>query len=117
MNNKGQVLISFILILPLIIFFGLFLFENYYINSEKLKIDSISRDICIYASKNNDEEKIKKLTHDNLEDINDVKINYNNESITIEINKNVKSIFGFFIGNKNYNYTSKVTCRRTYEKE
>lgn len=119
MNRKGQVLVLFVLVLPLILLFVFCLFEKLYVSSEKNKIYNLSNSVCDYLKENNDIDKAKNMIIDNDKDIliDNIFIEIVNDKITIEINKNIKGLFGYIFDNNSYSYKSKVTCRRTYEKE
>lgn len=95
MNKKGQSLIIFVLLLPLIVFFLALFVDMSMIYLENNKVKGIIKDnlkICIDNGLKA-EEKIKKIIKENDKNINiDIKIN--NDDISLSFEKENKSIFG-----------------------
>ena len=96
MNNKGQVLVIFVIILPiLLIILGLVVDLGLFA-LEKRKIDNNTYDSIEYYLKNIDTEDIKekttKLLENNLDNV-DIKIIDENDYIEITVIKNYKSIY------------------------
>lgn len=107
MNNKGQVLVLFVLLLPIIIMvvgmvndMGMMLLE---IN----KLDNLNKYIANYSSKNTcDETCVKELIDKNDTNIQFSLTKEENLSI-ITLEKNIDSLFGKIINIKNYPIKSK----------
>ena len=108
MNNKGQSLIMFVLILPLISMFIAFFIDSTLSILEKNKIDGIIVSNMENALKNDirDAEKIRSAIKDN-EDMN-VSVIIEEDNMHVLVNSNKKSIFGkllkFEYYQLNYNY-------------
>lgn len=95
MNKKGQALITFVLILPLIIFFLAFFIDSARSMLEKNKIDGIiDSNMQIILEKNiRDEKKIINIIKENDNSL-DVNAHINEDKIEIYVNKDSKNIFG-----------------------
>ncbi len=108
-NNKGQALIEFAMILPVILLILMYIIEFGRITLKKHELES-NMDLIIDLYKENKQELNTYL------DSNNITINYRkqNELTTIEISKNIKSnvpLINKIIGNN-------ITTKRTiYEKE
>ena len=70
MNNKGQVLIIFVIMLPIFLMVLALVVDLGLLSIEKRKIDNNAYDAVEYYLKNNDKEKTIKLLENNLSDIN-----------------------------------------------
>ena len=93
-NNHGQVLVIFVILLPLLCLFAAYVVDASYISYEKNKLDNINEIVSDYiASKS--QIIIKKI------DINN--------KIDIELEKEIKSIFGKIIGKNKYIIKSSIT--------
>ncbi len=108
-NNKGQALIEFAMILPVILLILMYIIEFGRITLKKHELES-NMDLIIDLYKENKQEINAYLDNNNLT------INYRkqNELTTIEVTKNIKSnvpLINKIIGNS-------ITTQRTiYEKE
>ncbi len=94
MNKKGQSLIIFVLILPIIILFIAYVLSYSLVNMENNKIERIIKDkLIITVNKEiKDIEKIKNIIKENDKDIN-VLVDINDDTIKITVNKKIKNIF------------------------
>ena len=94
MNNKGQSLIIFVLILPVLVLFAAFLIDSSLSIMEKSKIDGIiSSNMQNALDKDiRDVEKIKKVLvkNENM----DVNVKIINDKLVIEAKSTKKSVFG-----------------------
>ena len=94
MNKKGQSLIVFVMILPLIIFFIAFFIDSSLMILEKNRIKEIVKDNLKVALNEEVKEKDKiKEVIENNKDIN-VNVIVNENEIIIEASSKKKSIFG-----------------------
>ena len=110
MNNKGQSLILFVIIIPLIFIFGVFVFDLSNVYTEKSKLDNLAYDALF-----NKYTYHKTITESrNFVYLSDpkVKIDYFTED-SICLSKDTEPIFGDVIGYKYYKvkscYESSVT--------
>ena len=90
-KNKGQALVEFVIILPIImiIIFVIIDFSNVFY--QKNNLESIMNSVVTYKENGKSNEYIKNQIKD------DVKITYeiNNENLTINISKDIKLITPF----------------------
>lgn len=95
-NNKGQVLTLFILIIPLVILIFILIIDIGLISNEKQKLDNINYMTIEYGVNHiNDPEIQDKLTNIinlNIDQINEINIEINNEKIEIKLTKKTNSI-------------------------
>lgn len=112
LNNKGQSLALFIVIIPVLILVGIYVIDIGYLKYNENKLENINYIVVNEALTNIDKvqvEDIKKLIEENgIKDINSSIIMGENE-ISISLEKETKGIFGTLL-NKNI-YKIKSTCR------
>lgn len=99
MNNKGQVLVVFVILLPILLLIFTFVVDIGLLSIEKRKISNNTYDAVEYYLENLDKEKTINLLNSNLEDI---KIDIIDEDIyvIIYVEKNYKGIFNIIYDNK-----------------
>lgn len=99
MNNKGQSLALFVIIIPIILFFLMIIADYGLICIEKRHIDNSIKDSIKFGLNNinndNIDNKIKVLIYKNIDinDIKDIKINIIDNTITIDIEVKINTIF------------------------
>ena len=116
MNRKGQVLVVFVLILPLILLFlGLIIDIGNSLIIRK-KYENIIRDVIVYNLKDYDEEQadisiylIEKNIKNNIDDNVTINSKIVNNILEVSLKSNYKSIFSsiFNIGLNNININIK----------
>lgn len=91
MDNKGQSLIVFVIVLPIIAMFMVLLIDvcSYELNHNHIKNTITDNLKVIVKDEIKDEDKIKKIISDNIPD-SDVLVIINEEDNNIEINVNYK---------------------------
>ena len=99
MNNKGQVLVLFVILLPILLLIFTFVVDIGLLSIEKRKISNNTYDAVDYYLESLDKEKTIKLLNSNLENI---KINIEDEDVyvIISVEKNYKGIFNIIYGNE-----------------
>lgn len=106
LNNKGQTLIMFILLIPLILVIMALVIDTSFVYKEKIKFQSVTKTIMKTTYENKDaidfNDKIINLYKKNGIDINNMVIKVNSDNVVIKNQAKVKSIFGNIIGIKNY---------------
>lgn len=109
MNNKGQSLVIFILVLPLFLTIVFCIKDLYTVRYEKNKLRSLAQTSILYIMKDNKSyEDVRRFINSNDKDINILDIS--NTNITLK--KEVPSVFSNIV-KKNYNV--KVTMNGKYE--
>ncbi len=109
MNNKGQTLVIFVIILPIILFVLALVIDLGLFSVEKRKVDNNTKDVLKYYIDNIDEEnidtKVNNLLNSNLSDI---KINLDKENMKLTVEKEYDGIFDIL-------YDSKISITYTYK--
>lgn len=102
MNNKGQTLIIFVIVLPVLLLFTAFFIDLSLVSLNHNKIDGSIRDNLEIILKDNikDENKIKKVFQENK--INISKITITDNEIEIDVNQQIDSLFGNIVKFKIY---------------
>jgi len=99
MNNKGQVLIIFVIMLPIFLLLVTFIIDLGMLSIEKRKISNNAYDAVNYYLENFNKEKTIKLLEDNLQNI-DIEIFDNAEYVEITVKKEYKGIFNIIYDNE-----------------
>ncbi len=122
MNKKGQVLVVFVLILPLIlILLGLVIDIGNTLIIKK-KTENSLQEAIQYVFKNNDEiniDLLEKNIKENIKDYKNLRIDYNENIIKVDLEVMYKSIFTSIFGigsntaeiNLKYNVQNKTFIR------
>lgn len=112
MNNKGQTLVLFVLLLPILIIILSMIINYGMLSLEKKKIDENLNDIVLYGIKNKDNEELEnnlnRLIVLNIEDIYNKEIKITENEIEISIEKELNGLFN--VGKNNSKYIYKVKC-------
>lgn len=99
MNNKGQSLVIFIIIIPVIFIVFSFLYDYAYIINSQNKYENVTRTIL---NSTLEEDKIIDLYKQNGYKVNNFKYKAENDKIYIQNSYKIKSIFGKIVNLKNY---------------
>lgn len=91
MNRKGQALVEFIIILPIMIFVLLAIVDFGIISYNKNRLENMIDDVSKMYKNNETTEEINKFIKDNDKDIT-YQINNKEKYITIKLSKKYKSI-------------------------
>lgn len=96
-NNKGQVLVAFLLLLPIVFFIAAIVLDFGQIALEKRKVNNTLNEVLEYANTHKEDEKlessIKLLIQENIKNIDVLEIQLSNEKINIHIVKKVDGSF------------------------
>lgn len=103
MNNKGQSLVFFICLIPIIFILFVLIFDGAYMRYEKSKLDNIASLALTYMSENKEEEKVRDYI---LKNDSDIKIEELTNSRVYLTNK-IKPVFGTFLNYDGYSLKSK----------
>ena len=109
LNHRGQTLVLFVLLLPVLLLVLGFLIEIGNLHMEKRKVDYAITDALEYGIEHRDssllENDIHKLLILNLKTIEKSEIVITEDRITISVTKKVDSIFPFLFQEKNSTFT------------
>jgi hypothetical protein len=90
MNKKGQTLVAFILILPLIMIMIGFVVDYTYVSFEVRKTNNVVKSAVKYGlNDDKSETEIRKYLNDNLDELIDIEIK-NNDMLDISVKKDIK---------------------------
>lgn len=112
MNKKGQVLIAFVLLLPVIFMLAGLIIDCGYLYIEKRNVDNNIKDALEYGLKNIEEDtnileqKLKNQLNLNIENIKKMNIKINNKIIEIELEKSKKGVFTLIFFKSEYKISS-----------
>ena len=111
MNNKGQTLVIFVILLPFMcVLFGYILDKCYLLYQEK-KLKEVAAIVCKYSlNQEKTEMDIKQLALENDEKIENIKINRNASKAKIVLEKKEVSIFSSLVGIDSYQIRVSVDC-------
>lgn len=116
MNNKGQTLILFVLLLPLLLLLMAFVIDTGMILKEKTKLDSTLRTVLktTYKEKEeeNYEERLTKLLEENEIPCNNMELERKENKIRLQIAYEKESIFGKIIGLNTYKIKSTMSINQ-----
>ena len=103
MNNKGQCLVVFIIILPILLMILTLIIDLGFMYIEKRNIDNNCYDAVEYYLENIDKEdidnKVNKLLNENIKNIDEILIKNEEDYVEISIKKNRKSIYSIISNN------------------
>lgn len=106
LNNHGQTLIVFVVLLPILITLLAVVVDTSYMYREKIKLESVTKTTIknLYDERldSNIESKIKKLYKKNKIDCKNLKVEATSNYFIIKNNYEIDSIFGKIIGLKKY---------------
>lgn len=109
MNRNGQVLIFFVIFIPILIGVVALVIDIGYSYNQLNKLNNINRMIIKYGLNNLNDDDISSKMIDLIQkndDIDSYTLNIKNNQITLTLNKNIDSIFGNVLNIKVYNLSS-----------
>lgn len=111
LNNKGQTLVMFIILLPILLMIFMSIIDLGLLGIEKRKVENEIKSTITYGLKNinhdNLDSKLKELLISNIDDINNIDIKILDNYISISIEKKYKPVFNII----KINYDIKVTYK------
>ena len=99
MNRKGQVLISFVLLLPLFVLLLAYVLDNGLLLAEKTSLDQINKEAISYAlgDRSRTEEDVLSYFSHNGSSWGEITV-YLDEVVQIRVEKEVPRLFHFILG-------------------
>ena len=117
LNNHGQTLIMFVMLIPVILILMALVIDVAYLYRENAKLESTTKSVIKNLYDNKDDPNINNMVIElykkNNINIDNLKINIKNENFKIKNNYKIDSIFGKIIGLKKYEV--KVSFKGYYE--
>lgn len=104
MKNKGQVLVCFIIILPILLMLLALVIDLGFMMIKTYRVKDTVKSAIEYGLKSNDIEGVETLLNKNLEDSYTIT---NNDNIEISVNGSYKAILGNFFNKDIYKYKFK----------
>ena len=108
MDNKGQTLVLFVILLPLLFVLLALVIDIGLLVNEKSKVDNAVKDSIKSSLKSEPssnqivEERVAYLINSNIEDIKIKKIEYKDSVLYVSVSKNYKTLFARILSQKNY---------------
>ena len=104
MNRNGQVLVSFLLILPLLLIILVFVVDMGLMKVSVRKVEHVIKEAITYELKSSEisDSRVNDYIKNNLSDIKDVNVVVGTDNIKVSVSVYKKSIFNSLIKNKNY---------------
>ena len=103
MNNKGQTLVIFVIILPILLIMLTLIVDLGFMYIEKRNIENDVYSSLEYYLENINEDdidiKVNKLLNKNIKNIDELTINDENDYVEIEVSKVRKSIYSIITNN------------------
>ena len=94
MNNKGQTLVVFVILLPLLFILISFIVDIGLLSMEKAKVTNMVKDSIKYVLKNNKSSgELTNLIHKNMSDIEINKLSIENNIWYLKISKKYDGLF------------------------
>lgn len=111
MNNKGQVLVMFLLLLPVLLLLFAYVIDKCYLLYQENSQKNIGDIVCNYAlDSNKTENDIKNLALENDPNLKTIKITRKNNQVEIILEKEIDSQFGKIFGISTYQIKTKTKC-------
>lgn len=111
MNNKGQVLVGFVLLLPFLVMLIAYVIDNGALLDAKTRLDEVSKSAIIYGLETSaSEDEIKTYITKNEENLDLVEIEIT-DTISIKLTKTQNGIFSKIIGIDSYTIFSNYEGR------
>lgn len=111
MNNKGQALVIFVVILPILLIIFTLIIDLGFLYLEKKNISNNVIDSLEYYLNNIEDKnidiKIKKILNENIKGIENIAINNTNDYIEINVFKTRKSLYSIITNSTDINISYK----------
>ena len=102
LNNRGQTLVLFVMLLPIMLLVMVLVFDIGKSIVEKQKLDNISFMIVSYgiehSKDDNIEDTLKELVTLNYKDATDVEVLVKDDYVSVNLSGKVKGVFGNLVG-------------------
>ena len=102
MNKRGQTLILFIILIPILLGFGAFIVDVSLVISKNVELKEVSKTIIKDVIDQPSEEKVNRLFLENHIPTDQLKVQIDDDEMRIQNEYKIESIFGAIIGIKDY---------------
>ncbi len=109
MNKKGQTLVLFIILIPILLGLAALLVDTSYIVSKNVELKELSRTIITKLYQEDDEQKIIEMFKNNDIPVENLEIDKNSDWLKIKNTYEIESIFGKIIGLNKYKIKVNIT--------
>jgi len=118
MNNKGQTLVLFIILIPVFIMLAAFIIDTGLIIRESTRLKATTKTVLqdVYYKEYKNEAMIKELLEENDISTNNLKIKITPDKINVKNAYEIESMFGKIIGLKEYNVKIDLTIKEENNK-
>lgn len=110
LNNRGQTLVLFVMLLPIMLLVMVLVFDIGKSIVEKQKLDNISFMIVSYGIEHSKDDNIegtlKELVTLNCKDATDVEVLVKDDYVSVSLSGKVKGVFGNLVGKSNFKVRS-----------
>ena len=106
MNNRGQVLVIFVILLPIFLMILALVIDLGLLSIEKRKLSNNTYDAVEYFLESNDKDKTTKLLENNLNNV-EISVNDKDDYVEITVIKEYKSLYNIISNNKEISITYK----------
>lgn len=107
MNNKGQSLVLFILLIPILIIAFAYIFDSSLIVMEDIRLKNITSDAIRYAFDKKSENHIKTYINKNDDNIKILEFTVKDREVIIHTQTIIDSLFGKIVGFNTYEINAK----------
>ena len=102
LNNKGQTLVLFVMLLPIMLLVMILVFDIGKSIVEKQKLDNISFMIVSYGIEHSNDDNIEGTLNElvtlNYKDATDVEVLVKDDYVSVSLGGKVKGVFGNLVG-------------------
>lgn len=110
MNNKGQTLVLFIILIPILLILLAFIIDTGILVREANRLNSVTKTVLKDTYKKDDKEKlIKELLEKNKIKTDNLKLKIIKDQVNVKNSYEIESVFGKIIGIKNYTVKTDLT--------
>ena len=110
LNNRGQTLVLFVMLLPIMLLVMVLVFDIGKSIVEKQKLDNISFMFVSYGIEHSKDDNIegtlKELVTLNCKDATDVEVLVKDDYVSVSLSGKVKGVFGNLVGKSNFKVRS-----------
>ena len=109
MNNKGQALVIFLILLPIFLGLCALVIDSAYIVTNKNRLSNINEIAINDALDGKSENEVREIIKKNNKNIEIITYKRNENTVYIHLQNKINSIFGSIVGYEKYEINSKLT--------